>query len=300
MYFTSFTNRFPFYNYYSFNITYSLSSFTIFHQTLIHLHTLLYIQFTFIQHNILSLFFHHLSPNSHSNRYTYLQDSISTFTTIIQFTFIQHNILSPFLHQLSFKSIYLFTRLYFHFYNYSVLFNLHSFNITYSLSSFTIFHQTLIQIDILIYKTLFPLLQLSFNLHSFNITYSLPSFTKLSFKSIYLFTKLYFHFYNKCIIQFTFIQHNILSLFFHHLSPNSHSNRYTYLQDSISTFTTIIQFTFIQHNILSLSPNSHSNRYTYLQLSLFFHHLSPNSHSNRYTYLQDSISTFNNYHIHST
>jgi hypothetical protein len=40
------------------------------------------------------------------------------------------------------------------------------------------FHQTLIQIDILIYKTLFPLLQLLFN-------------------------------------QVTFIQHNILSLFFH-------------------------------------------------------------------------------------
>ena len=36
--------------------------------------------------------------------------------------------------------------------------------------------------------------KLSFNLHSFNITYYLPSFIKLSFKPIYFFTRLYFHF----------------------------------------------------------------------------------------------------------
>ena len=65
------------------------------------------------------------------------------------------------------------------------------------------FHQTLIQIDILIYKTLFPLLQLLFNLHSFNITYSLSSFTKLSFKSIYLFTRLFPFLQQKHFKQYT-------------------------------------------------------------------------------------------------
>ena len=93
----------------------------------------------------------HISANSHS------QDSFSTFDNYhsIYIHSTQHTLSLSSFTKLSFKSIYLFRRLYFHFYNYY-----------------------------------------SIKLHSFNITYSLSSITKLSFKSIYLFTRLYFHSYN--------------------------------------------------------------------------------------------------------
>ena len=97
------------------------------------------------------------------------------------------------------------------------------------------FHQTLIQINMFIYNTLFPLLTTIIQFTSFDKTYSL-SFSLFFHQALIqidmLIYKTLFPLLT-IIIQFTFIQHNIRSLFFH----QTHSNRYTYLQDSISTFS---------------------------------------------------------------